>query len=600
MLFRSLTFSADIDSSLISAGLRLIDGQCDTALYPTAEAYESAVRVLDYDRFNTVALNGDRIFRREVLNTRLYSSADGREHQLFPLLYMIALIVWISSVFRRAMQKTVRHSAFVTGIILLGWMTVRLIKFQIADESTLGLYLWYSYYLFQLALPLVALWLAHTMDRPDDNKIPKWLVALAALNVALIILVFTTHIHGFVFRIDFNKLKWAGEYDYGFGYIVIQITNYTLLGIAVVMMMIKSGRSSQKKSLVFPIAFLVVLILYGYGYYAKIPIARDSDLTMVTGLFTLLFFESALRTGLIPINKKYTAFFNNTTLGIQITDNGGKTVLSSVAAVEYSSDAQTNALMLHPRPLLLDENTLLFASALRGGNVLWQEDITRLNRLHVEIDESVSKLATANSILTEEEKIKRILAEEEEKERLMTQLEAEIAGYMAKLLSMAQQLENSADRQNKTVNIAILLCYVKRRCNLLFREQETHTMPADELTGYLDELAGIVAYTGTKIIVVSDVNSSLSVRRAILFYNLFYCVIEWAGFQSCPHVVVHFRERSGVVVMRILPYASAISFAPDSKLLEAIESNGGRFTLENLDDAVAISLTFPKGGEGDG
>ena len=596
----TLSFPGDISSLLVSDGFRLTDGRCDGALYPTAEAYKTAARVWDYDRFNTVCLDGDRVFRREVLRTRLYSSADGREHQLFPLLYMIVLIVWSSSVFRRAMQKSVRYAALSTAIILLGWMTVRLIKFQIVDESTLGLYLWYSYSLFQLALPLVALWLAHTIVRPDDNRPPKWLFAFAALNSVIVVLVFTSHMHGFVYQIDFSKQNWAKDYGYGLGYTMIQFINYSLLGLAIVMMMIKCRRSSRKKSLVFPVAFLAVLVLYGYGYIAQAPIARDSDITMVTGLFTLLFFESALRTGLIPMNRKYTDFFTNTTLGIQIIDEDGNVAMSSATAAKYSTGILANALASHPLPLALDENTLLFTSRIRGGNALWQEDITGLNRLHEEVDESLRRLSATNALLAEEEKIKRILAEEKEKEQLMSRLETEISEYTTRLSAMAQQLENAADQAKAAANIAILLCYVKRRCNLFFREQETHAMPAGELTGYLDELAGIAAYSDQNITVSSDVREALTVRHATLFYALFHSVMDWSAQQHCPHVMTHLRAGNSSVIMRLLPYADPKNFTAGPRLLAAIALASGRFVLEDLDDGAVISLSFPQGGEVDG
>ena len=593
---KELSFGGDIDLSLISAGLRLLDGRCDDNLYPDAVEYEAAVNVTDYDRFNTICLNGERIFRRTVLNTRLYSSVDNREHQLFPLLFIIILIVWAASVFRRAMQNNVRKSALVTVIILLGWMFVRLFKYQILDESTLGLYLWYSYYPFQLALPLVALFLAYTIDRQGESRPPKWLYVLAAIDVIFIILIFTSHIHGFVFQIDFTKLKWANDYGYGLGYTIMQFSTYALMGLAVVMMIIKCGRSSHKKSLVFPVVFLAALFTYAYGYSAKIPIARDSDMTMVISLFVLMFFESALRTGLIPVNTNYTTLFENTPLKIQILDNNGHVTLSSATATGYSPDIIDKALFAHPLPLHADENTLLFVNKIVGGNVLWQEDISGLNRLHAEVDESVNKLISTNDMLAEEGKIKRILAEEKDKDQLMSQLEAEIASYTEKLSFMAQQLENADDKQRKVAEIAILLCYVKRRCNLFFREQETHTMVAFELVGYLEELAGIAAYSGKKITISSDVNENLSIRRATLFYDFFYSVIDWAAQQSCPHVMVHLMIKNKTINMSLLPYSNPKDFNPDSRLLEAIALANGKIAKEDLDDAAAISLSFPQGG----
>ena len=595
-----LSFAGDVDALLLSAGLRLADGRCDGAFYPAATSYESAGMVSDYDRFNTVCLDADRVFRRNVLRTRLYSSADGREHQLFPLLYMIVLIVWGTSVFRRAMQKSVRRAVLLAEMILLCWMIVRLIKFQIVDETMTGLYLWYSYDLFKLALALVALWLAHTIDKPEYSRFPKWLAAPAALNIALVILVFTSHIHGLVYQIDFSKINWASDYRYGPGHLVIQIAYFFPLGLSVVMMMVKSWHGSRRKKLVFPIAVLVVLLLYGYAYSAQIPIARESDITMVTGLLTLLFCESAIRTGLIPVNTKYIAFFTNTTLGMQINGSDGRKALSTAAIVKYTENTLADALKAYPSPLLLDENTLLFTNAIRGGNVFWQEDITGLNRLNEEVDGSVSKLSAANAMLMEEEKIKRLLAEESEKEWLMTQLEVEIAEYTARLSDMAQQAPSMDAWQGQTADIAILLCYVKRRCNLFFREREAHTMRADELTGYLDELAGIAAYSDKKITVSSDCKETLSVRRATLYYDFFYSVIDWAAQQSCPHVMAHLREKNGTVIMRLLPYVSAKDFVPNAKFLSAMEASGGKFALEDLDDVTALSLSFPEGGEGNG
>ena len=593
-----LSFVGDVDELLLLAGFRLTDGRRDSTLYPVAAKYDYANMITDYDRFNTICLDGDRVFRRTVLNTRLYSSVDGREHQLFPLIYIIVLIVWGTSVFRRAMQKNVRQALMFIEIILLCWMIVRIIKFQIIDETVLGLFLWYSYDLFRLALALAALWLALSLDRPDYGRLPKWLLALAALNVALIVLVFTSHIHGFVYKVDFSKINWANDYGYGPGNFIIQFAYYFPIGTAVIMMMVKCWHRSRRKSLVFPVALLGVLMLYGFAYSAQIPIARESDITMVTGLLTLLFCESAIRTGLIPVNTKYTDFFSNTALRMQITGADGKVALSTATVVDYSDDAFVGAISSYPSPLPLDENTLLFTNAIRGGNVFWQEDITRLNRLHAAVDDSVRKLSAANVMLAEEEKVKRLLAEESEKERLMAQLEAEIAEYTTTLSSMARETPNEADRQEKTAGIAMLLCYIKRRCNLFFREREAHTMLAAELTTYLDELAGIATYSDRKVTVSSDAAETLSVRRAALFYNFFYNVIDWAAQQSSPHVMTHLRAKNGTVIMRLLPYVNAKGFVPDPKILNAITSAGGKFTLENLDDATVISLSFPEGGDG--
>ena len=183
---------------------------------------------------------------------------------------------------------------------------------------------------------------------------------------------------------------------------------------------------------------------------------------------------------------------------------------------------------------------------------------------------------------------------------MSAQIEDEIAGHTAKLSLMVQQLENAAGQQNIVADIAMLVCFIKRRCNLFFREQEISTLPASELTGYLDELAEIASYSEKMIAVSCDVNETLSVRRATLFYDFFHAVIDWAAQQSSPHVMAHLRDRNGTVIMRLLPYTSPKDFTPDKKLSEAIALAGGKYGVEDLDDATAISLTFPLEGDENG
>jgi len=594
-----LSFTGDVDSLLISAGLRLLDGHCDSILYPSAAAYENAHTIKDYEHLNSVCQDGVRTLRRTVLLSRLYSSADGKEHQLFALLYMVLIVVWLSTVMHRAIQKSVRQSALLTAVILVVWLTLRMVKYQIEDP-TLGRYLWYSYYLFQLALPIVALYLAWGIDRHGDMSPPKWLRAIAAVSGALVLLTFTNDLHSFVLQIDLSNLNWSEEYGYGFAFWIIQTTCFLSFAAAVVVMLAKSVRNPHKKGLVFPIVFIALLTLYGIGYLTRVPIAWESDFTMVAGVFALLLFESAVRTGMIPVNTKYTVFFTHSPLAMRITDSAGKSVLSSASEIIYDDGTLARALASYPLPVHPDENTLLYATGIAGGNALWQEDITGLNQLHAEIEESIRSLTAANSFLAEEEKIKRAIAEETEKTRLMTEFEAEVFGHTTRLSSMIEQIGGTASQPRDAIILSLLICYVKRQSNLFFREREADTIPFDDLAVYLDELAEIASYTDVKIILTSEIKKPISVRNARLLYSFYYNIVDWAATGSCLSMFAHLRAENGSVSMRLLPSADARTFSPDTELSRAIASAGGAITLTDYDDALGISLSFPEGGEEDG
>jgi len=55
------------------------------------------------------------------------------------------------------MQKGVRCSVFICSALLIGWVLLRMFKYQLDIASVLSRYAWYGYYIFQLGIPLVIL-----------------------------------------------------------------------------------------------------------------------------------------------------------------------------------------------------------------------------------------------------------------------------------------------------------------------------------------------------------------------------------------------------------------------------------------------------------
>lgn len=597
-----LRFTEDLDPLLLTAGFRLLDGRCDDRLYPAAAAYGNAVEITDYAHFSSALQDGERIFQRQVLHTRHYTSADGREHQLFVFGYIILLVVWTASFMRRLMQKGALRGALAIGIILLGWIAVRLIKYQLIKAGVLTRYLWYSYYFFQLALPLALLWLAWVIDQPEDRlKMPGWLRLSTAINGILAALVFTNDLHHWVFRFDLQNPHWPTEYSYGIVFFFVAAVWTAQLVAVAVILLIKSRRNLRKKGLLLPLAFCVLLTLYTIGYLTRVPIAFESDYTMITGLFTLLFVEVFMRTGLVPVNTKYAPLFAHSPLKMQITDRNGTVVYSSAAAMQIEEALCQRALESYPLPLEKDGDTLLFATDLVGGCGLWQEDISNLNRLHGEAAESVRRLTAANELLAEEEKVSEALAEERAKLQLMVQLEKVIAPHLQRLSAMIEHLAAAQDQLAEVAPIALLLSYLKRRSNLFFREQETGALPADELTACFDELAGVADYAGVKIAFAGEITGTVVARWATLLYDLYYAVTDWASRRDSPYMLAYLGSDKGTVTLRLLPSGDARSFELKKGLADAIAAAGGAYLSKDLDGATGISLSFSaQGGEAHG
>ncbi len=173
-------------------------------------------------------------------------------------------------------------------------------------------------------------------------------------------------------------------------------------------------------------------------------------------------------------------------------------------------------------------------------------------------------------------------------------METEIARHTNRLAGMIERLRSVSIPQDETVRIALLLCYIKRRCNLFFRERETRKLPPEELGAYMEELSELSGHNGANIIITYEINQAMPVRRATLFYDFFYSVADWAS-KSAARILAHIGYESDSVTMRMTLGEEARSYRMEDELGAAIVSAGGNYAMKDLDDAVGISLTFPRG-----
>ena len=566
-------------------------------------------KLRDYDHFTAVMEDFSKTMRRRVLGIRLYSSADGREHHLFALVFIVAVIFWINSVTRRISQKGTRAAVLSAGLLLAGWTVVRMIKFNL-ENDTVNRYLWYLYYLFLLAFPIVIVWIVWTADKPDSVMFPPaWWKALIAFHSILFALVMTNDVHRLVFSFDPRSRTWSRDYTYGIVYFIICASAASVTAAGMVSLAVKSKNVPRKGGYLFTAVFMIIITLYGVGYVARVPIAWESDLAIVVGAFIMLFLETLIRTGLIPVNTRYASLFAHSPLKMQIADTNGNVIVSS-ASTPVSADFVESFLKNPANPVRGDDDTLVYADAIRGGAIIWHEDVSSLNKLHRDTLESIRRLETANSILAEEEAVKRSLSEAETGKALTEQLESEIKEKTALLSEMISSLPERGEIQKKkeTARAALLLCCIKRKCNLFFREREffpAHEdaaqgkISADELAVYLDEAAEFAKYAGVKVICSSEVKDEIPFRKGALIYDFFCAILEFAAASETESAVIaHLLRKEGRLIFQILPSLDIRTFNIGD-LAESIENAGGTVMVKDLDGAVGISLSFTEtdGGE---
>ena len=591
-----LALEPGLDDALLSAGLPLASGERPQD-FPGDYRCARTLGEEDYGWFLELTGDSSRDLRRQVFHTRLYTTADMREHILSALFLSAAILLWKGTVSHRMMRRDVRRVVSLLSWLTVGWLLLRLFKYQQLTEGTLTRMCWYGYYLFQLALPVVLLYLTEILDRAEGEKRlahPLWPPLVC--YVLSVLLVLTNDLHRLVFRFDLEG-NWASDYSYGLGYWLMIAFSLLFFVLAVVKLLYKGRKSAYWGGKLFSLLFCGGLIFYVIAYVYRVPLAWESDITVNICILSVLFFETVLHAGLVPVNIQYQRLFAFAPISLTILDENGRTVLSSRSAHPISRSIWKQLLMDMEQPLLRDSNTQLHAIPVRSGMAVWQEDLSRINRLKREIQDVQDRLEAANRLLREEGEIKKRLMTVEANRSLFEQLDRDMEQRVASLTRLIKTLPKTDKPKGLTAYITLCLCHIKRRCNLFFLARQGELLPGDELELYLDELAELARYAGLQTLIRCGQKEALEIRSAALCYDYAFETISWALKETASPLMGYLESEGSDLVFRFLPGGDPTQWHFSEELITSVSAMGGQIACKDLDDAFGICMRIPLGGE---
>ena len=591
-----LALEPGLDAALLSAGLPLASGERPQD-FPGDYRWARTLGEEDYDRFLAITGDSSRDLRRQVFHSRLYTTADLREHILSALFLSAAILLWKGTVSHRMMRRDVRRVVSLLSWLTVGWLLLRLFKYQQLTEGTLTRMCWYGYYLFQLALPVALLYLTEILDRAEGEKRlahPLWPPLVC--YVLSVLLVLTNDLHRLVFRFDLEG-NWASDYSYGLGYWLMIAFSLLFFVLAVVKLLYKGRKSAYWGGKLFSLLFCGGLIFYVIAYVYRVPLAWESDITVNICILSVLFFETVLHAGLVPVNIQYQRLFAFAPISLTILDENGRTVLSSRSAHPFSRSIWKRLLMDMEQPLLRDSNTQLHAIPVRRGMAVWQEDLSRINRLKREIQDVQDRLEAANRLLREEGEIKKRLMTVEANRSLFEQLDRDMEQRVASLTRLIKTLPKTDKPKGLTAYITLCLCHIKRRCNLFFLARQGELLPGDELELYLDELAELARYAGLQTLIRCGQKEALEIRSAALCYDYAFETISWALKETASPLMGYLESEGSDLVFRFLPGGDPTQWHFSEELITSVSAMGGQIACKDLDDAFGICMRIPLGGE---
>ena len=505
------------------------------------------------------------------------------------VLHISLLIGWCISLQKRIINVQVRRSLVAISGFMAFWLIVKVIKYEfIADRMFwLGRYIWYSYYIPMILIPLFGVFIIDHMGNPAEYKNPKWMKVLYIPAFTILIGIFTNDLHQLCF--DFPQGIELFDYTYGYGPVYfVAMAWFVLLGIYFVIMLLKKSRvpgskRMQKLPAVIMGGAVVFWTLYCFGIF------READLIVVDCLIVALLLESAIQSGLFPSNTNYDRLFETSTIAAQIVNKEYQPCFSSSSAMSLTTEEIKH---IQETPVK-KAGMILQAKAVRAGYVVWQDDVSELDKMMTCLQDVQNQLDRENELLKAELKLKEQQARLEEKGRLFDRITEEIIPQLKRMESLLEQGSDPDQVNAAMAKMCVIGAYVKRRCNLLLLGEERQNISARELEYCIRESLDNVRLASVATLLDARCEGELKVEHIVAAYDFYEEVVEKL-IDSITAMMVHLSSKQGTLAMKL-----QIGFTTDmaENMLNDLSVRLGNVICAVQDEDIIIDYAISEGGE---
>lgn len=504
-------------------------------------------------------------------------------------IYIGLFATWGISVRNRIIQPQVRRYLTAVSALMVFWITVRTIRYSLEECPWVIRHLWYLYYLPMLFIPLLAVFIALSLGKPESFRLPKWATLLNIPTTTLLLLVLTNDLHQLVFIFPADASVWANDYSYAAGYFMAVGWMMLCTVTALVTMMIKCRIPHSRAVLMLPFVPAMAALIYGACLFFRLPWLKviAGDMTVVFCLFITAILESCIACGLIQSNTGYEELFMVSRLGAQITNQENAVCLASSNARELTEEQRINARV---QPVLADQTTLVRSQPIRFGHALWQVDIAEITEAIEQIEENCRNLAERNRIRQEKLETRKKILALQEKNRVSDMLHRETARQIDLISRMLAQYDAETDDRKcrrLLAGAAVAGAYIKRYGNLLLIGERAETADIRELSRCFDESFINLELLGVNCLHTLPSGISLAMKDMLQVYRSFETAVE-ASLSDLQYVWINARESKEGNFLNM-------EFVCDTDLSH-LASMANAFSFE--DGAYRFTFKLQKGGEG--
>ena len=442
------------------------------------------------------------------------------------LLYLLLFALWGYSLDHRIIQKQVLHCLRLTAVLMLVWLILRTLKYEVVTDLTVARYIWYLYYLPMLFIPLLGVYIALSLGRSEEFRLTGRIGALAFFPTTLFLLVITNDLHQQAFAFSSGVPGVPDNYSYSHGPVYFCCLGWMVacMFFSLILLLKKSRVPSSPKKKLTPFVIGCATVLYGIVYLLGMPAVRRwfGDMNVMFCLLYAAIYESCIRCRMIQSNTGYAELFEATTLAACIADRSGNIVLRSRAADEDMVCPKNGLQIIRPNGIRIS------SAPISGGYAVWQDNVRPLTELRARLSENKAIIKNNKEKLQEAYLIQKKLNELTEKNRIYDELETKYGKQIIRIGQLLKQCEGAepAEIQSLLKRILLLGTYIKRGANLYFLSMEYELLPQQELRLTVDEAVRVMTVCGSECSVVYHTTKPMLSSEVARLFELLKIVAE--------------------------------------------------------------------------
>ena len=363
--------------------------------------------------------------------------------------------IWITLLYIRIFDKTLKKYVLSIGVLLAFWMVVRMLKTYTTGYATE--ILWYLYYIPLLLIPT---FYYNCSSYLINSKNKKRRIATIIISTILFLLVLTNSLHNIVFKIKSN----INDYNHNIGYFIIVAWILCLIVVAIINL-IKSSKNKGYKNIILISVTILIGIIYTILYIKNIPVIRKTNMSVIIGTLFCVGLEMMLDFKLIPNNFRYKKIFKNSNLPLEIVSQDGKTRIVTNHSINLKENIINDIKNNKVKSIYKDNNIIKNVNVINGGYSIEEKDYSKINEYEEKLKSIQQELIEQETILQKQRKIATEIYE--------TKLKGEIIELLDEKIEQKRNLINELIKEmkitdiDKMKNIKLLLNYCKRMSNLV-------------------------------------------------------------------------------------------------------------------------------------